>query len=171
MVVFIPTLPQRKERTSESVSIRGSFFKIFCTYKSEDGSRGLERTDITTSIKHWLQLDYHFSSGLYRKGISSRTRQMQPEPVQGKDNLPVCRSASSRFHPRPDFVSEALPGLFLFLLPFGIPCPQTQEAQHVHFVDFLHPPAVLHQFVVGGIDVFRQRCPSARCPRMCISHP
>ena len=65
-------------------------------------------------------------------------------------HIPVFRSASSRFHARPDFVNEALPGLFLFLLPCGVPCPQTQEAQHVHFVDFLHAPAVLHQFVVGG---------------------
>lgn len=62
----------------------------------------------------------------------------------------------SRLHPRPDFINEALTGLFLFLLPAGIPCPQAQKAQHVHFVDFLHPPAVLHQFVVGGVDVFRQ---------------
>lgn len=31
-----------------------------------------------------------------------------------------------------------------------------RKPQHVHFIDFLHPPAVLHQFVVGGIDVFRQ---------------
>ena len=62
----------------------------------------------------------------------------------------------SRLQPRPDFVNEALPGLFLFLLPCGVPCPQTQEAQHIHLVDFLHPPAVLHQFVVGGIDVFWQ---------------
>ena len=66
------------------------------------------------------------------------------------------RSSLSRLHPRPDFINEALPGLFLFLLPCGVPCPQAQEAQHVHFVDFLHAPAVLHQFVVGGIDVFRQ---------------
>ena len=35
------------------------------------------------------------------------------------------------------FVNEALPGLFLFLLPCGIPCPQAQEAQHVHLIDFL----------------------------------
>ena len=62
----------------------------------------------------------------------------------------------SRLHPRPDFINEALPGLFLFLLPCGLPCPQAQEAQHVHFVDFLHPPAILHQFVIGGVDVFRQ---------------
>ncbi len=55
---------------------------------------------------------------------------------------------SSRLYPRPDFINEALPGLFLFLLPLSIPCPQAQEAQHVHFVDFLHAPAVLHQFIV-----------------------
>ena len=43
------------------------------------------------------------------------------------------------------------------MFPLCVPCPQAQEAQHVHFVDFLHPPAILHQFVVGGINVFRQR--------------
>ena len=43
------------------------------------------------------------------------------------------------------------------MFPLGVPCPQAQETQHIHFVDFRHPPAVLHQFVIGGIDVFRQR--------------
>ena len=79
--------------------------------------------------------------------------------------IPVCRSASSRFHAWPDFIIEALPGLFLFLLPCGVPRPQAQEAQHVHFIDFLHPPAVLHQFVAGGIDVFRQGQASCGIPR------
>ena len=65
-----------------------------------------------------------------------------------KDN----KILSSRLHARPDFINEALPRLFLFLLPCGIPCPQAQKAQHVHFIDFLHAPAVLHQFVIGGID-------------------
>ena len=64
-------------------------------------------------------------------------------------SLPVCRSASSRFHARPDFINEALPGLFLFLLPCGIPCPQAQETQHIHFVDFLHAPGCRR--IIGGV--------------------
>ena len=43
------------------------------------------------------------------------------------------------------------------MFPLRVPCPQAQETQHVHFVDFLHPPAVFHQLVVCGVDVFRQR--------------
>ena len=62
-----------------------------------------------------------------------------------------------RFYPRPDFINEALPGFLLFLLLPGVPCPQAQKAQHVHLVNFLHAPAVLHQFVVGGVHIFRQR--------------
>ena len=46
---------------------------------------------------------------------------------------------------------------FLFRFPLCIPCPQTQETQHVHFINFLHTPAVFHQLVVCGVDVFRQR--------------
>ena len=72
------------------------------------------------------------------------------------------RSSLSRLHPQPDFINEALPGFLLFLLPLCVPCPQAQETQHVHFIDFLHTPAVLHQFVVGGIDVFRQGQASCR---------
>ena len=64
--------------------------------------------------------------------------------------MPVCQSASSRLYPRPDFINEALPGLFLFLLPCGVPHPQTQEAQHVHFVDFLHPSAGLKKRIRQG---------------------
>lgn len=86
----------------------------------------------------------------------TNTNHIQSSPKLKGATIPVCRSTSSRLNPRPDFINEALPGLPLFLLPYGIPCPQAQETQHVHFVDFLHPPAVLHQFVVGGIDVFRQ---------------
>ena len=54
-------------------------------------------------------------------------------------------------------MNEALPGFFLFRFSSGIPCPQAQEAQHVHFVDLLHAPAVFHQLIVGGINIFRQR--------------
>ena len=63
----------------------------------------------------------------------------------------------SRLHPRPDFINEAVPGLFLFPLPPGVPCPQAQEAQHIHGIQFRHSPPGLQQFVVGGVDVFRQR--------------
>ena len=53
-------------------------------------------------------------------------------------------------------LSNFIDPIIIFLLPPGVPCPQAQKAQHVHLVDFLHAPAVLHQFIVGGIDVFRQ---------------
>ena len=46
-------------------------------------------------------------------------------------------------------------GLIIFTP--GIPGTHLQKAQHVHPVDFMHPPSVLQQEVVGGIDVLRQR--------------
>ena len=54
-------------------------------------------------------------------------------------------------------LSNFMDPIIIFLLPPGVPCPQAQKAQHVHLVYFLHAPAVLHQFVIGGVDVFRQR--------------
>ena len=43
------------------------------------------------------------------------------------------------------------------MFPLGVPCPQAQETQHVHFINFLHPPAIFHQLVVCCVDIFRQR--------------
>ena len=69
----------------------------------------------------------------------------------------ACWNISLRLHSGPDFINEALPGFFLFMFPLRVPCPQAQETQHIHLIDLLHPPAVFHQLVVGGVDVFRQR--------------
>jgi len=30
---------------------------------------------------------------------------------------------------------QALPRFFLFRFSLGIPCPQAQETQHIHFID------------------------------------
>jgi len=81
--------------------------------------------------------------------------------------LKYYRKCNCSFTPRPDFIHEALAGLLLFLLPACIPRPQAQEAQRVHPVNFHHAPAVLHQVVAGGVNVFRPgetRRPSERHP-------
>ena len=46
-------------------------------------------------------------------------------------------------------------GLIIFTP--GIPGADLQKAQHVHPVNLVHPPSVLQQEVIGGIDVLRQR--------------
>ncbi len=49
---------------------------------------------------------------------------------------------NSRLHPGQTSSVKRCRDFFLFCLPLSIPRPQSQEAQHVHFVDFLHAPAV-----------------------------
>ena len=46
-------------------------------------------------------------------------------------------------------------GLIIFTP--GIPGAHLQKTQHIHPVNLVHPPSVLQQEVIGGIDVFRQR--------------
>ena len=57
----------------------------------------------------------------------------------------------------PHLINEGPFRLFLFLLTPGVPCPNFQEPEHVHAVDFIKSPAGFHQRVVGGVNVIGQR--------------
>ncbi len=89
--------------------------------------------------------------------IDTAHKQIIPSRGKPQFSAPTAQPLtfkSSRLHARPDFIHEALAGLFSALLLCGVPCPQAQKARPVHFIDFLHAPAVLHPFIAGGIDVF-----------------
>ena len=60
-------------------------------------------------------------------------------------------------------LSNFMDPIIIFLLPPGVPCPQAQKAQHVHSVDLVEFPAGLHEGVVGGVNVIRQRQDSGVC--------
>jgi len=63
----------------------------------------------------------------------------------------------SRLKSRPHLINGGAPGFLLFGLSLHVPGADAKEAEHVHLVDLLHPPAALEQGVVGGIDKVRQR--------------
>ena len=70
----------------------------------------------------------------------------------------TCLGASeSGFHIGPDLVDVAGPGRSALPFVVGLPCPDAEEAGHVHAVDLVHAPTALEQRVVGGIDELRQR--------------
>ena len=57
----------------------------------------------------------------------------------------------------PHFVNIAAHERFGAFRAVSLPCPNPKKAQHVHVVDVGHPPARAQQFIVGGVDVVRQR--------------
>jgi hypothetical protein len=61
------------------------------------------------------------------------------------------------FQAGPHLFDEGPLRLFLFLRAPGVPCPDSEEPDHVHLVDLVKSPTGLHQAIVGGIDVIGQR--------------
>ena len=73
----------------------------------------------------------------------------------------ICEDRS--FQIRPNLVDKDSAGFFLFILPLCAPRADAQKAQHVHPVDLVEFPSGLHEGVVGGVNVIRQRQDSGVC--------
>ena len=73
------------------------------------------------------------------------------------DRFPLVDLHHPGYSPRPDFIDEALPGIFLWL-PCGIPCPRARDARRVRLADFPHSPSVPARR--------RRRATAYRGPRM-----
>ena len=74
---------------------------------------------------------------------------------------PRCNKKSvgdcSRFQELPHLIDIGVARLLLFFFFSGVPCPDAEETQHVHDVDFAHAPAAFQQAVIGGVNEIRQR--------------
>ena len=58
------------------------------------------------------------------------------------DRFPLVDLHYPGYTPRPDFIDEALPGVFLFLLPRSFHAREARDVRRVRLADFLHSPSV-----------------------------
>ena len=116
--------------------------------------QGQGHHEIAQDFSHEFHLDLCWN---YRGACNSPERRIvvfqRFEARHPVDSIVGCNLPEVR----PHLIDERLFRCFFRFLPVQFPRPDFQKTEHVHPVDIVKPPAGLHERVVGGKDIVRQR--------------